>query len=73
MPDAGLTAGRRFWTAPTEAGAARTDRDTDDDGLSDYREVKLTLTNPRRSDTDGDGISDGVEVGNPKPRRPMPL
>jgi uncharacterized delta-60 repeat protein len=49
--------------AKSEAGAARTDRDFDDDGLSDYREVRKTKTKPRRFDTDGDGISDGVELG----------
>ncbi|HKP89114.1 MAG TPA: thrombospondin type 3 repeat-containing protein [Thermoleophilaceae bacterium] len=54
-------------TAPSEAGTARIDRDFDDDGLSDYREAKLTKTNPRRFDSDGDGISDGVELGVTKP------
>jgi hypothetical protein len=54
-------------SAAAEAGAGRTDRDSDDDGLGDYREVKLTLTKPRRFDSDGDGISDGVERGVTKP------
>src|SRR6266571_1887979 len=36
--------------------------DTDGDGLSDGREVKITRTDPRRKDSDGDGVSDGREV-----------
>lgn len=40
---------------------ARKDRDTDNDGLSDYEEYALG-TNPVDFDTDGDGIPDGWEV-----------
>ncbi|MDO8647353.1 MAG: hypothetical protein Q7R70_02975 [Candidatus Diapherotrites archaeon] len=35
--------------------------DTDGDGLSDEREIKLK-TDPRNPDTDGDNVSDGQEV-----------
>lgn len=36
--------------------------DTDEDGLSDYDEVKKYKTNPLKEDTDGDGISDNGEI-----------
>lgn len=36
--------------------------DTDNDGLTDFEEVKTYLTNPLISDTDGDDLSDGDEV-----------
>jgi len=36
--------------------------DTDNDGLSDYDEVKIFLTDPLAPDTDGDGYLDGEEV-----------
>lgn len=39
------------------------DRDTDDDGLSDGRELLRLRASPRRFDTDRDRISDGVERG----------
>jgi hypothetical protein len=51
-------------TAKVEKGDARIDRDFDDDGLGDRREVRGTHTNPRRFDSDHDGVSDGVELGN---------
>ncbi len=38
--------------------------DTDDDGLSDYEELTIHLTNPLLPDTDGDFINDGDEVDN---------
>lgn len=38
--------------------------DTDNDGLSDYEEVKIYHTNPLSADTDGDGYLDGSEVKN---------
>ncbi len=37
-------------------------RDSDGDGISDYKEVHTYRTNPRIYDTDGDSISDGAEV-----------
>ena len=36
--------------------------DSDGDGLSDWDEVFVHGTDPRRADTDGDGLSDSVEV-----------
>jgi hypothetical protein len=36
--------------------------DTDDDGLSDYEEVKKYNTNPNKRDTDDDGINDSIEI-----------
>ena len=36
--------------------------DTDEDGLSDYDEVKKYKTDPLKEDTDGDGISDNGEI-----------
>ena len=36
--------------------------DADSDGLSDYREIHITLTNPNNSDSDGDGIDDATEI-----------
>ncbi len=47
---------RRLHTSPI-------DRDSDDDGLSDGREVRRTHTSPRRRDTDRDGLTDGLELG----------
>lgn len=38
--------------------------DSDYDGLTDYDEVRVYLTNPLLKDTDGDGASDGFEVEN---------
>lgn len=35
--------------------------DTDKDGISDYDELYITMTNPLINDTDGNGISDGDE------------
>jgi formylglycine-generating enzyme required for sulfatase activity len=37
-------------------------RDPDNDGLTNYQEIIVRLTNPNVSDTDGDGINDGAEV-----------
>jgi hypothetical protein len=48
-----------------EERALKTDplnADTDNDGLSDYDEVRYYKTNPLNSDSDGDGYFDGVEV-----------
>jgi len=36
--------------------------DSDNDGLTDYEEVKIYKTNPLKKDTDNDGVSDGKEV-----------
>jgi hypothetical protein len=50
-----------------EEAQYRTDvlsRDTDDDGLNDYQEIKTYKTNPLKADTDGDGYVDGLEVKN---------
>jgi hypothetical protein len=38
--------------------------DTDDDGISDYDEVFLYMTDPINCDSDGDGLYDGTEVEN---------
>ncbi len=38
--------------------------DTDDDGLTDWEEVKRYHTDPHDADTDGDGLVDGFEVQN---------
>jgi hypothetical protein len=36
--------------------------DTDGDGISDGREVRVVGTNPLKRDTDGDGVNDGDEL-----------
>ncbi len=44
-------------------------RDPDQDGLSNYQEILVHLTNPNVADTDGDGVNDGQEItdsSNPK-------
>lgn len=38
--------------------------DSDNDGLSDYQEVRIYFSNPLNADTDGDSYSDGAEVQN---------
>ncbi|MBQ6246248.1 MAG: hypothetical protein IJK04_05245, partial [Kiritimatiellae bacterium] len=38
--------------------------DTDDDGLTDWQEIKVYHTDPHLADTDCDGIGDGDEVQN---------
>ncbi|MDZ4182289.1 MAG: hypothetical protein U1B83_05370 [Candidatus Cloacimonadaceae bacterium] len=38
------------------------DMDTDGDGLSDYDEIYVYKTDPKKADTDGDGLNDYVEV-----------
>lgn len=37
-------------------------RDSDNDGITDYDEVKIYATNPLSADTDGDGFIDGAEI-----------
>ena len=39
-----------------------TNKDSDNDGLTDTEELKIYGTDPKNSDTDGDGYLDGVEV-----------
>ena len=39
--------------------------DADDDGLTDWEEIKIYHTDPREADTDGDGIPDGKDA-NPR-------
>lgn len=36
--------------------------DSDGDGISDYDEINLYKTDPRKADTDGDGLSDYAEL-----------
>lgn len=43
------------------------DRDSDDDGLTDVREVRHTRTRPDRRDSDGDRVHDGTELGVRRP------
>ena len=45
--------------------------DTDSDGLSDYDEVNIYLTNPNTNDTDGDSMLDGWEVRYPLAVNPL--
>ncbi|MHA1745889.1 MAG: hypothetical protein ACTSWW_07805 [Promethearchaeota archaeon] len=37
--------------------------DSDEDGVSDWEETSLFMTNPFNSDSDGDGYSDSEEIG----------
>ena len=37
-------------------------RDPDNDGLTNYQEIIVRLTNPDVADSDGDGVNDGQEV-----------
>lgn len=41
---------------------SKSNSDTDQDGISDGKEVWKYKTNPRKRDTDGDSISDGDEI-----------
>ena len=36
--------------------------DTDNDGLTDWEEIKIYHTDPREADTDGDGLADSYEI-----------
>jgi len=45
--------------------------DTDSDGLTDYDEVNIYLTNPNTNDTDGDSMLDGWEVQYPLAVNPL--
>ena len=44
-----------------DAKANPKDTDTDGDGLTDYEELNITLTDPEKADTDEDGIIDSEE------------
>lgn len=48
----------------TALGTRTTSADTDSDGLTDYDEVKVYKSDPKKADTDSDGNDDGVEVQN---------
>jgi len=58
IDEAASNAPSHFWVA------ARSDIDTDGDGLSDSVEIYLYSTDPGNTDTDGDGISDFDEIQN---------
>ncbi|MBT9559466.1 MAG: hypothetical protein IV100_25780, partial [Myxococcales bacterium] len=49
-------------SAEVAAGSDPLDKDSDDDGLSDGKELLVHGTDPTAFDTDGDGLSDGVEL-----------
>lgn len=46
----------------TQLGLSDLDADGDDDGLNDYAEALVSLTDPLDADTDDDGLSDYAEV-----------
>ena len=48
--------------AERDAGTNPYDPDSDGDGLTDFEEVRIHLTDPQLRDTDGDVLSDFVEV-----------
>jgi len=56
IDEAATNSPTHFWVA------ARSDLDSDGDGLSDSYEKYLHQTDPDLADTDGDGISDGAEI-----------
>jgi hypothetical protein len=45
-----------------QVGTSDFNQDCDDDDLTDYAEVMITLTDPLKADTDEDGLSDGEEL-----------
>lgn len=47
-----------------QLGLKKNDFDTDQDGLSDWVEVNITKTDPKKQDTDSDGYTDGEEIFN---------
>jgi uncharacterized repeat protein (TIGR01451 family) len=49
--------------AEAAKGTDPLDADTDDDGISDGKEVNVYGSDPMNIDTDGDGVADGTEVG----------
>ena len=50
-----------------DAGTNPMDRDSDDDGLSDWEEISIFGTDPLLPDTDGDLLWDGLEAGRDSP------
>ena len=49
----------------TDAATISTDKDladTDEDGISDYEEVRVHNTDPLDEDSDNDGLNDGAEL-----------
>ena len=50
--------------SPLQFALAQENTDSDADGLSDYLEINIYRTDPKRADTDGDGYIDGVEIEN---------
>ncbi len=54
----GLSDPKEYWI-----GTDPWDRDTDDDGISDYDEDQNSHLDPLNIDMDGDGIQDGTELG----------
>ena len=50
-------------TREQRLGTSPIDRDSDDDGIGDGVEVRITRTDPRRRDSDRDGLADGLELG----------
>lgn len=44
------------------AEEAAKNKDTDNDGITDYNETNVYKTSPYLEDTDGDGINDGEEI-----------
>ena len=49
-------------TNPAEGLIIESGTDTDEDGLVDLYETRISLTDPNNPDTDGDGLTDGEEV-----------
>ena len=45
-----------------EIGTNPNKYDSDEDGLSDYEEINVYLTDPNNADTDGDTLNDGDEI-----------
>jgi hypothetical protein len=46
----------------TERVGARMFQDSDSDGITDYDEVNIYLTDPKKGDTNGDGVLDGQHL-----------
>ena len=52
----------KFWLGLVELQSENNEVDQDSDGLSDYDEINIHLTDPNDSDSDDDGLTDGDEV-----------